>query len=439
MSIHDRVAELSSDKRRLLALLMKEKSAGRSPSPMARRPRHSNIQPVSFAQQRFWFLNQLEPDSAFHAIPAALRLSGPLDLTTLEKTFSELVRRHEILRTLFPQINGQPVQLIQDARPLNLRIVDLSDLPAPERDEQARQLTVAEAQQPFDLSQGPLFRTQVIRLSVEEHIILSTMHHIISDGWSMGVMINEVAALYAAFANGNSSPLPELPLQYADYALWQREFLSGEVLEEQLSYWKRQLAGAPAVLDMPTDRPRPANPTYQGSDESILIPVELTGKIRKLCRQQEATPFMLLLAAYQALLYRYTHQSDICVGAPVTNRNRTEIENLIGLFVNTLVMRTDLSGEPSFNELLKRVKSVALNAYAHQDLPFEKLVEKLNPDRSLNQISLFQVLFNMENAQGEQKDSRDLGGLKFEFLAPEINLAKYDLTTGGYVAYSAGP
>lgn len=428
MSIHDRVAELSSDKRRLLALLMKEKSGGRSPSPMARRPRHSNIQPVSFAQQRFWFLNQLEPDSAFHAIPVALRLSGPLDLMTLEKTFSELIRRHEILRTLFPQINGQPVQLIQDARPLSLRIVDLSDLPVPEPDEQARQLTVEEAQQPFDLAQGPLFRTQVIRLSAEEHIILSTMHHIISDGWSMGVMINEVAALYAAFANGNPSPLPELPLQYADYAIWQREFLSGEVLEGQLSYWKRQLAGAPAVLNLPADRPRPANPTYQGSDESIIIPEELTGKIRKLCRQQEATPFMLLLATYQALLYRYTHQSDICVGAPVTNRNRTEIENLIGLFVNTLVMRTDLSGEPTFNELLKRVKSVALNAYAHQDLPFEKLVEKLNPDRSLNQISLFQVLFNMENAQGEQNSSRDLGGLKFEFLAPEINLAKYDLT-----------
>ncbi|MEP7338035.1 MAG: amino acid adenylation domain-containing protein [Acidobacteriota bacterium] len=384
----------------------------------------NEAQPLSFAQERLWFLDRLDPDSALYNISAALRVSGRFDLGLLEQAFGEILRRHDALRTVFREAKDGPVQIVQPPQPIQIPVLELRNCPAAERDERARQLAMAEFHQPFDLSEWPLLRVRVIRRDDEEHIILLVMHHIISDGWSMEVLVREIRTLYEAYSRNAASPLAELTTQYADYAVWQREYLKGDVLEEQLDYWTRQLEGRPALLELPTDKPRPAIQSHNGADESVFISEELTAEIKALCRRQETTLFMTLLGAFNVLLYRYSHQTDICVGTPVANRNLTEIENLIGFFVNTLVMRTDLSGAPAFGELLKRVKETALNAYAHQDLPFEKLVEKLSPERSHSYTPLFQVLFNLQNPP---KDPLALPGMAFEFLAPEVTQAKYDL------------
>jgi non-ribosomal peptide synthetase component F len=340
----------------------------------------------------------LEPGNFAYNIPAGVRLTGSLHVMALKQSLNEIVRRHEALRTSFTTVNGEAVQVITQTSTLLLPIVNLSELPQAEQQAEVERLATAAAQGSFDLAQGPLLRATLLQLNETEHILLLTMHHIVSDGWSMGVFIRELAALYCAFSNEKPSPLPELPIQYADFAHWQRQWLQGEVLEEQLSYWKQQLNNAPPVLELPTDRPRPPIQSYQGAIASLVLCESLSQKLKFLSQRSGVTLFMILLAAFQTLLYRYTGQSDICIGSPIANRNRSETEGLIGFFVNTLVLRTDLSGNPSFQELLGRVREVALGAYAHQDLPFEQLVEALQPERSLSHQPLFQVMFILQNS-----------------------------------------
>ncbi|WP_414574316.1 condensation domain-containing protein, partial [Nostoc sp. CCY 9925] len=294
-----------------------------------------------------------------------------------------------------------------------------------EREAETMRLASEEAQRPFDLSQGPLLRATLLRLDEKENVLLLTMHHIVSDGWSTGVLVREIAVLYEAFSAGKLSPLPELPIQYTDFAYWQRQWLQGEVLETQLAYWKQQLAGAPQVLELPTDYNRPAVQTFQGASEPLVLPKALSEGLKTLSQQEGVTLFMTLLAAFKVLLHRYTKQDDIMVGTPIANRNRTETEGLIGFFVNTLVIRTELSDNPSFQKFLTQVREVALGAYAHQDLPFEKLVEELQPERNLSHTPLFQVMFVLQNAP---IPPLKLSGLSLSPLKLNTTTAKFDLT-----------
>ncbi|HEX8560148.1 MAG TPA: amino acid adenylation domain-containing protein, partial [Pyrinomonadaceae bacterium] len=354
--------------------------------------------PLSFAQQRLWFLDQLEPGGTLYNVPVALRLGGRLEGEVLARVLTEVVRRHESLRTTFAVAGGQPAQVIHPASEMALEVEDLGAFAEAEREAEAQRLLNEEAARPFDLSAGPLLRARLLRLSDEEHVLLLTMHHIVTDGWSMGILVKEVARLYEAFLKGEASPLPELPVQYADFAAWQREWMQGEVLERELSYWRKQLEGAPPVLELPTDKPRPAVQTANCEQHRFRVPAELTSRLREVSREEGVTLFMTLLAGFQALLSRYTNQQDVVVGADVANRNRAETEGLIGFFVNMLVLRTDLSGSPSFRELLRRARETCLGAYAHQDVPFEKLVEELEPERSLGRNPLFQAAFVLQNA-----------------------------------------
>ncbi|GAX45183.1 McnC protein [Tolypothrix sp. NIES-4075] len=383
--------------------------------------REGNL-PLSFAQQRLWFLDQLTPNNPFYNVPAALHLKGSLNSIALEQTFNEIVQRHEALRTNFVMVQGQPVQIINPTLKISLPIIDLRQLPQAEREIQARQLTTQEAQRPFNLSTDSLLRVTLLQLDETEHILLLNMHHIVSDGWSIGVLIGEIAALYTAFSSGQPSFLPKLAIQYADFAQWQHEWLQGDVLETQLAYWQKQLNGI-SMLNLPTDR-RPAVQTYQGARQLLQLPKSLSEALETLSQQEGVTLFMTLLAAFKILLYRYTQQEDIAVGSAIANRNRSEIEQLIGFFVNSLVLRTDLSGNPTFRELLSRVKEVALGAYAHQDLPFEKLVEELHPERNLNQNPLFQVVFALQNAP---MSALELPGLILSPLEFDTTTTRFDL------------
>jgi amino acid adenylation domain-containing protein/non-ribosomal peptide synthase protein (TIGR01720 family) len=379
----------------------------------------------SFAQQRLWFLDRLELRSATYNLPIAIRLRGRLNASALERCLNEVVCRHESLRTTFPEVDGRAVQVVNPPLPLAMSVLDITGVPAGERDERVRREAAEEARRPFDLARGPLLRARLLLLAEEEHVILVTMHHIVSDGWSMGVLVREIAALYEAFILGKPSPLAPLPIQYADFAHWQRHWLEGDRIQEQLAYWKKKLAGAAAALDLPTDRPRPAVQTFNGGSHRFTLSGELTAGLRRLCRAQGATLYMALLAGFNALLHRITGQTDICIGSPIANRNRAELEGLIGFFVNTLVLRTDLSSSPSFCELLARVRESALGAYAHQDLPFERLVEELAPARDLSRTPLFQVVFVLQNAPiGEL----ELSNLTLSPIPIESGTSKFDLT-----------
>jgi hypothetical protein len=385
------------------------------------------IFPASFAQARLWFIDQLVPGNTFYNVPTALRLTGSLNYIALEQTFNEIVRRHEVLRTRFGIVEGQLVQAIPadidvPTSSINLSLIDLRELPAEEREHQAKRLVAEESQRPFDLAVGPLLRLMLLKLDETEHILLLNLHHIVSDDWSTGVLMRELSAIYTAFVLEVPSPLSELPLQYADFAHWQREWLQGE-LETQLSYWRQQLDGVP-ILNLPCDRPKPALQTYRGATKLLELPPSLSEALEKLSQQEGVTLFMTLLAAFQILLYRYTQQEDIAVGSPIANRNRSEIEGLIGFFVNTLVLRTDLSGAPTFQELLGRVREVTLGAYAHQDLPFEKLVEELQPERSLSRHPLFQVVFALQNAPTE---ALELPGLTLNPITIDFKTTRFDL------------
>ena len=377
--------------------------------------------PLSFAQQRLWFINKLEPNSPAYNIALAIRIKGQLNEVALAQSLKEIIRRHKVLRTSFKALNGEPVQVI-----LEREAEDRGRyFPLPNSESEIQSFLVQESQQPFDLAEVGLFRTKLLRLDAEESILIITMHHIIFDGWSAGVLIREVAALYKAFLTGEPSPLPELTIQYVDYAYWQREWLKGEILESQLAYWKQQLGGNLPVLNLPTDYPRPPVSTFRGARQTLVLPEVLRGGIKELSQQEGVTLFMILLAAFKTLLFRYTHQDDILVGSPIANRNLAEIPGMIGFFVNTLVLRSNLSGNPCFKELLKRIRRVALDAYSHQDLPFEKLVEELQPDRSLSHTPLFQVMFALQNFP---MPNLEVAGLNFQVQEVDTGTAKFDLT-----------
>lgn len=380
--------------------------------------------PLSFAQQRLWFFDQLEPNSSAYNIQDAVRLAGRLDSRALEQTLSEIVRRHEVLRTSFPAVNGRPAQVIAEARPMRLPIVDLSDLPQSQREAEASRLVAEEAVRPFRLDQGPLLRGGLLRLQEDDHILIFTVHHIISDAWSMGALVREVAALYAAFSAGSPSPLLEPRVQYADYAHWQREWLRGEVLDRHVSYWKERLDGIPAALLLPTDRPRPATQTFRGERHFLELSRPMTDAIKALSRHEGATLFITLLAAFKVLMRYYASQDDIVVGTNVANRNHSETGDMVGFFVNQLVLRSDLSGDPGFRELLSRVRRVALEAYSHQDLPFEKLVEELQPRRDMSRSLLFQVKFEMQEGISR---ILELPGLTLSPMESEHKVVRHDL------------
>ncbi|MCP3105513.1 amino acid adenylation domain-containing protein, partial [Myxococcus sp. K15C18031901] len=352
--------------------------------------------PLSFAQQRLWFLDRLEPGSALYNIPLAVRLEGALDEAALEKSLGEVVRRHEALRTSFEEVEGQPVQRIHPARAFELRVEDLREVPAEQRQQEARARMGEEARRPFELSGELMMRALLLRLEEREHVLVVNMHHIASDGWSVGVLSRELGALYEEYAGGRAARLAPLSVQYADYAVWQREWLRGEVLEKQVEYWKQKLAGV-APLELPTDKPRPAVRSNRGATLPVRLPRELAQRVGALAKQEGVTPFMLLLAAFQLLLARYSGQEDIVVGSPIAGRRQAEVEGLIGFFVNTLVLRTQVEGEKSFKALLAQVKETTLGAYEHQDVPFEKLVEELQPARDLSRTPLFQALFVLQN------------------------------------------
>lgn len=385
--------------------------------------------PLSFAQQRLWFLDQLEPLSAAYNIPDAVRMKGALDQTALQRSLTELVNRHESLRTIFVEVAGHPVQVIEGPRPFALRVEDLSELTATAREAELCRLLEHEANQPFKLSTGPLLRIRLFRLGPEEHILAATMHHIISDGWSMGLLTRELAALYNAHVEGAIPPLPESRLQYADFAVWQRQWLRDEVLERQLGYWRAQLANVPNVLELPTDRPRPPVQSHWGGSRRLRLDAATVNGLKAVSRSQGTTLFMTILAGFQLLLSRWSGQRDIVVGTPVAGRTRAETEAVIGFFINTLALRTDLSGNPAFSELVRRVREVCLSAYAHQEVPFEKLVEELGVERDLSRTPLFQVMMVWQNTVEKQME---MNGLWLEPLRTENeqvtnNRAKFDL------------
>jgi amino acid adenylation domain-containing protein len=414
----------STDELELLAYLLEEEGIEvEAQQTIFPRQGLDNI-PLSFAQQRLWFLHQLEPSSAVYNIPLSMRLRGRLDLSALDRTFNEIIRRHEALRTVFEMRDGEPVQSIAPAMAMSLPVLDLSGLPTTERDALAHQLAIEEQQRPFDLVRGPLWRASLLRLGPEDHLALLTMHHIVSDGWSIEVLVREVATLYQAFTKGAASNLSPLPIQYADYALWQRQWLRGPVLETQLAYWREQLAGMP-MLELPTDRPRPAVQSFRGAQQSRALAKDLSASLEALSRREGLTLFMLLLAAFKVLLSRYTRQGDIVVGTPVAGRNHLETEGLIGFFVNTLVLRTNLSDDPTFLNLLGRVRETVLGAHGHQDIPFEKLVEELQPERDLSRQPLFQVVFVLQNAP---RQTLKLPGLSLSLQGDSGQTAKFDLT-----------
>ena len=384
--------------------------------------------PATFAQQRLWFLEQLQPGGTSYLIPWSLRISGNLDPEALRRSLNEIVRRHEILRTTFSWKDGAPVQVVAGELSVPMPVLDLSARANPERanpEEEAQKLAFAEAHKPFDLERGPLVRAQLLRLGADEHILLLTLHHIIFDGWSRRIMIRELDALYEAFGAGRPSPLPEPKLQYGDYAVWQRKQFQGANLEKQLSYWKQQLAGIPATLDLPSDRPRPAVQSFNGAKLSVSFSKDFVDRLQSFSRERGATLFMTLLAGFQVLLSRYSNQDDVVVGTPIASRNRAELEEMIGFFANTLVLRAQLSADPSFNDVLAQVKETALGAYAHQDVPFEKLVEELRPERNLSQNPLFQVMFSLQNAP---RQAFELAGLKVSAMDSSEAAAKFDIS-----------
>ncbi len=396
--------------------------------PISRRERVGSLE-LSFSQERLWFLEQLDPGTAVYNIPVAVRMTGRLDGAALEKSIQEVVRRHESLRTSFGSNDGRPTQLVHDDVTLAVPTVDLRSLPHDEQERRVRAEASAEAALPFDLTAAPLLRAKLLRLtdasSVDErHLLLVTIHHIVSDGWSIGVLVREIAAAYQAFASGDVPRMPELPVQYADYAAWQREWLQGEVLDAQLAYWTARLKGAAPALELPTDRVRPPTQTYRGELVSLDLPRDLVTELAKLGRVHGATLFMTTLAAFKLVLARWSGSRDIVVGAPVANRTARETEGLIGFFLNSVVLRTDLSGDVPFGELVARVRDTCLGAYAHQELPFERLTEALRPPRDMSRTPIFQVLFNMLNYQLRL----ELPGLQLEALPEEVPGAKLDLT-----------
>src|SRR6185312_6513217 len=372
-------------------------------------------------------------------LTGGVRLAGSLEIAALAGALSGIVRRHESLRTRFVEENGEPQQVIAEPAPLPLPVLDLSSLAPAAREEEARRFATEEARRPFDLARGPLVRSALMRLGEREHALLVSMHHIVSDGWSMGIFVRELGELYRALAAGEPAILPELPIQYADFTVWQRQWLSGAVLEEQLAWWFGQLAGAPPVLELPLDRPRPAVQSYRGSHEHLALGSELEERLERKARNLGVTPFMILLAGFATLLSRYAGQDDVVVGVPIANRRRAELEDLIGFFANTLALRVDLAGDPTLGEQARRVRDVALGAYAHQEVPFERLMDELRPERDLSHAPVFQVMLAMQNLPASHLD---LAGLTLSSFELDARRTHFDLSlfliprpgTGGLLA-----
>lgn len=421
--ITKRIAALSPEKRELLLQRLNQQTEKVVPTIIPAQSRESNSFSLSFAQERLWLIEQLQPGNPFYNISSAVRSQGKLNVTALELSINEIIRRHEALRTTFTSVEGKPVQIIASSLSLKLSVVDLCSIPSSTQEQEVHQLINQESLLPFDLVQGSLLRVKLLQLSQTEYVMLFTMHHIIFDAWSMGVLVDELAALYPAFCSSKQSPLPELSIQYPDFAVWQRQRLQGQVWDTQLAYWKQQLDNL-SMLRLPTDRPRPAIPSFRGATQSFVLPQDLTKALHSLSRSEGVTLFMTLLAAFKVLLHRYTGQDDICIGSPIANRNRAEIEKLIGFFVNSLVLRTELSGNPTFRDLLIKVREVTLGAYAHQDFPFEKLVEEIQPERNLSYNPLFQVVFQLQNTPMQ---ALELPDLTLSMVDDENQTAAFDL------------
>jgi len=421
---------LSPKKRELLELLLKErkqKTEAAPDKPVVSIPRRQQLSPapVSFAQQRLWFIDQLDPGTPAFNIPAAVRMRGPLNVEALELSFAEIVKRHETLRTSFGSEDGTPVQIIAEHAAVPIPVIDFRKFPADQRMKETQRLVTRDCQRSFDLKECPLMRATLICLDEDDHVLILMMHHIIGDVWSVRIVMRELAAFYKSFVSGDAISLPELPIQYADYAIWQKEWLQGEVLNSQLDYWTNKLSGVPEELKLPTDRPRPAVQSVWGAKHFLKVSKEVADSLRSIGLQEKASLFMILLAAWKGLLCRYTGQYRIVVGAPVANRNRSEFEGMIGFFVNSLILETDLSGDPTFRELLRRVRTTTIGAFTNQDFPFERLVEILQPARDLSRNPLFQTDFILQNSP---RSSYDVEGLSFEPLPVENGTAQLDMT-----------
>jgi hypothetical protein len=413
----ERIGELSPDAQDLLFARLRKRAPAEAGERIVRRADRGETAPLSFAQERLWFLDQMRPGDPAYGISTALRLSGPLAVAVLARSLEEIVRRHEALRTTFRILEDRPLQVVEPSFQVPLSVIDLERLAPDERERQVRELAWRASRFRFDLERGPLLRACLLRLAPTEHVLLLDLHHIVSDGWSMGVLVQEAAALYRELSAGRPSPLPELPFQYADFALWQRNWLSGDRLTRLVDEWRRRLTGL-TFMELPLDHPRPAVQTSNGGLISFSVPAPVTAGLRRIAEESGATLFMTLLATFATLLYRYTGQTDVAVGFPIANRNRAEIEGLIGLFMNVVILRGDLAGDPVWRDLLQRVANVALEAYAHQDLPFERLVEELQPERSLSHNPLVNVLLILQNAPLELR------------LGPDLSLAPLDLHNG---------
>jgi amino acid adenylation domain-containing protein len=442
-----RLAGLSPQKRELLLrqLAAKAPSAPAAPARIPRLPREEGVAnrfPVSASQLREWILDRLQPGTSAYNIPGGIRVRGPLDPAVLQRSVREIVRRHESLRTTFAAQDGEPVQVVSPDFRAPVPLVDLGGLPEALRPPEARRIGGEESLLPFDLERGPLLRMRHVRLDPREHLVLFTMHHIVSDGWSGGIFQSELGVLYDALVHGRSSPLPELPVQYADFAAWQRERLDGGALEAQIAYWRQQLAGAPPLLELPTDRPRPPVQGFRGAKHPFFLPPESAAALRDLVRQEGATPFMAVFAAFAALLARHSGQEDLTVGTYNGNRGRAELEGLIGFFINTLVLRLDLTGAPSFRELLRRAREVTLQAFAHQDVPFERLLETLRVERDLSRTPLFQVLLVLQNFPGGDAEVKEvmLESVSFEHDRSDFDLGLWltesPIGLGGVFSYA---
>jgi amino acid adenylation domain-containing protein len=433
---------LSALAARIETLLPEQETVERAVAPSLPAVPRDRPLPLSFSQERLWFLDQFQPGSPLYNVPVSLRLRGRLDVEALERTFREIVRRHEVLRTVFSSVDGRPAQTALPEVELPMPLTDISDSPVARREARLAELAEEEAQQPFDLSRPPLLRLRLVRLDAEDHALLATIHHIVSDGWSMGVLIRELVTLYSAFSEGRPSPLPELPVQYADYAVWQRGWLEGEALDAEIAFWREQIAGAPQAIDLPADRTRLPMQGFAGRHLRFNLPKSLVEPVRALARKEGATLFMALLAAFQMQIHRYTRMTDFLIGSPVANRNRRELEDLIGFFVNTLVLRARVDGGDPLSGLLAEVRKTTLAAFARQDLPFEKLVQSTEVARDTSRSPLYQVLFVLQNSPAE---TLALPGLTLEPVDAESGTSKFDLTLSmaesdgglvGFVEYS---
>src|SRR6185437_7121931 len=428
--LKEQLAALSPAKRALLELkLMKRNGSGKKAAEV-KIPRRAEraTAPLSYNQQGLWVLSQLMPDSWLYQIPKAVRLTGKLNVAAMRQTLNAIVARHEPLRTTFHKVDGKPMQVVAESLLLETPLIDLRNLPDSEREAEARRILSSEGRRPFNLAEGPLIRSLLLRLADDEHILLVTTHHIVTDGWSMGIFHRELMEMYEAFAAGREPALAEMPIQYADYAVWHREWFAGSVYESQREYWLKQFATLPPALELPTDHPRSnlhAFRAYRGATKTLTLSRELSKEINQFCRQQEVTPFMALLAAFEVLLHRYTGEEDIVIGSPIAGRCLAETESLIGLFINPLALRVNVSGDPTFRELLTRVKDTALSAYAHQDFPFETLVKEVQPDRALTHNPIFQIMFVLQN---EPIPPLEFGGLTTSHVQVDNVTTNFDLT-----------